>query len=208
MRELSLNILDIAQNAVCADATLVEIDILEDTEKGEMLIQISDNGRGMTPAQAKEASDPFYTTRTTRKVGMGIPLFKMAAEITGGSLSILSKMNAGTKITALFKTQSVDFPPLGDMGSTVAMLIAMNIQIDFKYRHVVDTKEFVLHTPELKQILGDVPLSDPAVFEWIKEYISEQTLAINSKGSIPLVTDDKKNAGDTPAPHNSNERND
>jgi len=197
MRELSLNILDIAQNAVSAAATLVAIDIIEDTEKGEMLVQISDNGKGMTPAQTKKAADPFYTTRITRKVGMGIPLFKMAAEMTGGSFSLISKMNTGTKITALFKTQSVDFPPLGDMGSTVATLIAMNTHMDFKYRHEVDTKEFILHTPDLKQMLGEVPLSDPTVFEWIKEYIIEQTLAIKTEGS-----------DDTPAQDNSNERND
>lgn len=205
MRELSLNILDIAQNAVSAAATLVAIDIIEDTEKGEMLVQISDNGKGMTPAQTKKAADPFYTTRTTRKVGMGIPLFKMAAEMTGGSFSLISKMNTGTKITALFKTQSVDFPPLGDMGSTVATLIAMNTHMDFKYRHEVDTKEFILHTSELKQMLGEVPLSEPAVFEWIKEYIGEQTLALNPEGSAPYHD---KNAGDTPAPDNSDERND
>jgi len=184
MRELSLNILDIAQNAVSADASLIEIDIVEATPAGEMRIQISDNGKGMTPEQTQKVTDPFYTTRTTRKIGMGIPLFKMAAEITGGQFSILSKKNAGTKITALFKTQSIDFAPLGDMGSTVSLLIAMNTRIEFTYRHRIDEHEFTLRTPELKQILGDVPLSEPAVVEWIKDYISEQTQIIQSKASM------------------------
>lgn len=179
MRELSLNILDIAQNAVTADASLIEIEIAENTAKGEMLIQISDNGKGMSPAQTQQVTDPFYTTRTTRKVGMGIPLFKMAAEMTAGNFSISSEINAGTKITALFKTQSVDFAPLGDMASTVAMLIAMNTGIEFVYRHSADSREFALQTRELKSILGDVPLSEPDVINWIKAYISEQTQIIH-----------------------------
>ncbi len=205
MRELSLNLLDIAQNAVTADASLIEIDIIENTAKGEMLITMSDNGKGMTPEQVQKVTDPFFSTRTTRKIGMGIPLFKMAAEMTAGNFSVSSQINAGTKITALFNTRSIDFPPLGDMGSTLAALIAMNTHIDFKYRHVVDTNELILHTSELKQMLGEVPLSEPAVFEWIKEYIGEQTLALNPEGSAPYHD---KNAGDTPAPDNSDERND
>ena len=174
MRELSLNILDIAQNSIAADANLIEIEVAEDTVKGQMRVSIGDNGTGMTPEQTQRVTDPFYTTRTTRKVGMGTPLFKMAAEMTGGQFSIRSQANKGTKITAIFNTRSVDFTPLGDMSSTISLLIAMNTEIDFIYRHSVDNREFTLQTPELKQILGDVPLSEPDVVEWTKAYIEEQ----------------------------------
>jgi hypothetical protein len=179
MRELSLNILDVAQNSISANASLIKVEINENTLKGEMRILIGDNGKGMTPEQIEKVTDPFYTTRTTRKVGMGIPLFKMAAEMTGGTFSILSQTNEGTKIIATFNTQSVDLTPLGDMGSTISLLIAMNTQIDFIYSHSVDDKEFTLQSTELKQILGDVPLNEPDVVEWVKAYIREQTQIIH-----------------------------
>ena len=179
MRELSLNILDIAQNSIAANASLIRIEVAEDTEKGEMRIVIGDNGQGMTPEQTQRVTDPFYTTRTTRKVGMGTSLFKMAAEMTGGTFNLKSQANEGTKVTAVFKTRSVDFTPLGDMNSTISLLIAMNLHIDFIYRHSVDGKAFTLQTTELKQILGDVPLSEPDVVEWIKSYVGEQTQIIH-----------------------------
>lgn len=175
MRELSLNVLDIAQNSISANASLIEIEIIEDTALKEMLIGIYDNGKGMTPEQVQNVQDPFFTTRTTRKVGMGIPLFKLAAEQTGGCLKIESEVGKGTRVTALFKTDSIDFTPLGDIDSTIIMLITMNTDRNFTYRLKVDDKEFTLATSELKSILGDVPLNEPSVTEWIKEYLHEQT---------------------------------
>ncbi|MEG0546507.1 MAG: ATP-binding protein [Oscillospiraceae bacterium] len=173
MRELSLNVLDIAQNSISAKATLIEIEVLENTFEHTLLIKISDNGKGMTKEQVVNVKDPFFTTRTTRKVGMGIPLFKMAAEMTGGFLEIESEVGVGTKLSASFNTDSVDFVPLGDMCSTISMLITMNIEIEFIYIQKLDENEFVLDTRELKTILGDVPLNEPDIAEWIKEYIKE-----------------------------------
>ena len=138
MRELSLNVLDIAQNSISANASLIEIEVLEDTAKKELVIGIYDNGRGMTPEQVRNVQDPFFTTRTTRKVGMGIPLFKMAAEMTGGEFSIDSAVGKGTRVSALFRTDHVDFTPLGDIDSTVVTLVTMNTQIDFAYTLKVD----------------------------------------------------------------------
>lgn len=175
MRELSLNVLDIAQNSISANASLIEIEIIEDTALKEMLIGIYDNGKGMTQEQVQNVQDPFFTTRTTRKVGMGIPLFKLAAEQTGGYLKIESEVGKGTRVTAFFKTDSIDFTPLGDIDSTIIMLITMNTDRNFTYRLKVDDKEFTLATSELKNILGDVPLNEPSVTEWIKEYLHEQT---------------------------------
>lgn len=182
MRELSLNVLDIAQNSISANASLIEIEVLENTEKKELVIGIYDNGRGMTSEQVQNVQDPFFTTRTTRKVGMGIPLFKLAAEQTGGSLEITSEVGVGTRVRTVFKTDSIDFTPLGDMDSTIITLITMNTDRDFIYRFGIDENEFTLSTTELKGILGDVPLSEPSVAQWIKEFISEQTQ--NIRGGV------------------------
>lgn len=182
MRELSLNVLDIAQNSISANAPLIEIEVLENTEKKELLIGIYDNGRGMTEEQVQNVKDPFFTTRTTRKVGMGIPLFKMAAEQTGGFLDITSEVGKGTRVTAVFKTDSIDFTPVGDMESTVLMLITMNTDRDFIYRFGIDERIFTLSTKELREILGDVPFSEPSVSMWIKEYLEEQTQ--NIRGGV------------------------
>lgn len=182
MRELSLNVLDIAQNSISANASLIEIEVLEDTAKKELVIGIYDNGRGMTPEQVRNVQDPFFTTRTTRKVGMGIPLFKLAAEQTGGSLEIVSEVGVGTRVRTVFKTDSIDFTPVGDMDSTIVMLITMNTDRDFIYRFGIDENEFTLSTEELKGILGDVPLSEPSIAQWIREYLSEQTQ--NIRGGV------------------------
>lgn len=175
MRELSLNVLDIAQNSISANASLVEIELIESTENHDLLIGIYDNGKGMTPQQTESVLDPFFTTRTTRKVGMGIPLFKLAAEMTGGRLEIESEVGVGTKVRAYFKTDHLDFTPVGDMTSTMISLITMNLHIDFLYRRKIDEKEFTVDTRQLKEILGDVPLNEPSIANWIKDYINQNT---------------------------------
>ena len=175
MRELSLNILDIAQNSISAGAPLITIEVCESTTDNTLLIGIYDNGKGMSEEQVKSVIDPFFTTRTTRKVGMGIPLFKMAAEQTGGRLEIKSELGVGTEVKAYFKTDSVDFTPLGDVASTIQMLITMNTDRDFVYKHIVNEKEFVCDTREIKEILGDVPLDTYEVSQWLKDFITENT---------------------------------
>lgn len=175
MRELSLNVLDIAQNSVSAEASLIEIELIEETHKNNLLIGIYDNGKGMTPQQVENVRDPFFTTRTTRKVGMGIPLFRFAAEMTGGSFEIESAVGVGTKVRAYFKTDHLDFTPIGDMTSTMISLITMNLHIDFVYRRKIDNKEFTVDTRQLREILGDVPLNEPSIALWITDYINENT---------------------------------
>ena len=175
MRELSLNILDIAQNSISAGASLITIEVSENTIQQTLLLGVYDNGKGMSEEQVKSVIDPFFTTRTTRKVGMGIPLFKMAAEQTGGSLEIKSELGVGTEVKAYFKTDSVDFTPLGDVASTIQMLITMNTDRDFIYKHTVNEKEFVCDTREIKGILGDVPLDTYEVSQWLKDFITENT---------------------------------
>ena len=174
MRELSLNILDIAQNSISAGASLTEIVVNENTKDKTLLIGIYDNGCGMTEEQVKSVIDPFFTTRTTRKVGMGIPLFKMSCEQTGGKFTIESEKGVGTKINALYKTDSINFTPLGDISSTIVTIVSMNADKEFLYRRVLDDKEFIFSTVEIKKILDGVPLSEPSVMNWIEEYLNEQ----------------------------------
>lgn len=181
MRELSLNVLDIAQNSITAGATLVTICVAEKTAENELVITVEDNGCGMTREQIESVTDPFYTTRTTRKVGMGVPLFKMAAQMSGGDFRISSELGKGTTVSALFKTDSVDFVPLGDMCSTMLTLITMNTGIDFIYRRRVNSKKFTLDTRKVKEILGDVPLNEPSVTAWLKDYINENTQSVTEE---------------------------
>ncbi len=179
MRELSLNVLDIAQNSISAGASLITISLSENTRENRLIIEIADNGRGMDERQLSRVTDPFYTTRTTRDVGMGVPLFKMAAEMTGGTFEIDSVPNEGTRLKAVFLPRHVDCMPVGDMCSTVVMLISMNTQLDFIYTEAVGSESFTLDTRELKQTLDGVALNDPEVVGWLTEYFTQQTKKIH-----------------------------
>lgn len=178
MKELSLNILDIAKNSTKAQATLVEILIEEDEEI--LTITISDNGTGMTEDVLQSVVSPFSTSRTTRKVGMGIPLFKFAAEQTGGSLTIKSKHideypeNHGTSTSASFYKNHIDFTPLGDVTSSIVTLIQGNPDIDFRFSHKTACGEVSLDTRELREVLEEVPLDSFEVLSWIEENLTEQ----------------------------------
>ncbi len=178
MQELSLNILDIAQNSVVAGASLIEIGVETDTDGRMMTITIKDNGKGMSRDTLANVTNPFFTSRTTRKVGLGVPLFKMAAEQTGGSFDIQSQLGVGTVVTAVFDTANIDFTPLGEVWDTVAILIQMNENLDFVYTVRKGDEEFVCDTRQLKEILEGAPLSDTGVVQWIKEFIEENQFEI------------------------------
>ena len=173
MRELSLNVLDIVQNSITASANLIEIKLVEDINNDILKINIFDNGKGMTDEQIKSVTDPFYTTRTTRKIGLGIPLFKMAAEMSGGSFKIESTVGVGTKIYTSYIHSSIDRMPVGNINETVSMLIRMNPDIDFVYTHTFNEKSYSLDTRELREQLEEVPLDTPEVIDWINEYLTE-----------------------------------
>ena len=173
MRELSLNVLDIVQNSITAKATLIKIELIEDINKGILKINIFDNGKGMTDEQIKSVTDPFYRTRTTRKIGLGIPLFKMAAEMSGGSFKIESIVGVGTKIYTSYIHSSIDRMPVGNINETVSMLIRMNPDIDFVYTHTFNEKSYSLDTRELREQLENVPLDTSEVIDWINDYLTE-----------------------------------
>ncbi|MBQ7218972.1 MAG: sensor histidine kinase [Ruminococcus sp.] len=175
MRELSLNVMDVAQNSVRAEADLVKITVTESDRDDNLTISISDNGCGMTDEQVQQVIDPFFTTRTTRKVGLGVPLFKLSAEQTGGSFDIKSKVGVGTTTTASYVKSSVDMTPLGDINDTVKILIRCNPDIDFVFSHSTDLGEFTLDTRELREVLEGVSLDTPDVLEWIGQFLEENT---------------------------------
>lgn len=179
MKELSLNVLDIAMNSVKAKATLIQIHITEDDAL--LTMKIIDNGCGMTPEILHGVVDPFCTTRTTRKVGLGIPLLKLAAEQTGGEVTITSKHESeypaehGTTVVATFYKQHIDFTPMGDIISTVTTLIQGSPDIDFEFLHRSSTFDVALDTRELREVLGpEIPLCEPEILLWIAENLREQ----------------------------------
>ena len=179
MKELSLNVLDIAMNSVTAKSSLIRIDLKETADLLE--ITISDNGCGMKKEMVENVTNPFCTSRTTRKVGMGIPLFKLASEQTGGKFSITSKHidefpdSHGTVTSATFFKNHLDFTPLGDIIGTVTTLIqGMGEDIDLVFTHTSDVLDVSLDTRELRETLGnDIPLSTPDVLVWITEFLKE-----------------------------------
>lgn len=179
MKELSLHILDVAKNSVKAGASLTEISLLTDRE-GILTVKITDNGCGMSEEVLSRVTDPFYTTRTTRKVGLGLPLLRLAAEQTGGSLSISSSTEegkSGTVVTAVFDTKSIDCMPMGDIVSTVVTLISGSPDKDFLFCDVDEGKErsVYLDTRQMREILGDeVSLDALEIQMWMSEYLNEQ----------------------------------
>lgn len=182
MKELSLNILDITENSVKAGARHIGIAIAESGSRLELTI--TDDGCGMTPEIVAQVTNPFYTTRTTRPVGMGISLLKLAAEQTGGGLTVesvsevLSPDKHGTTLRAEFDSSHIDFEPLGDIISTLITLIQGSPDIDFNYLHTTDKGNVELDTAKLREVLGDVSLASFEVLQWIEDYLKEQYEAI------------------------------
>ena len=189
MQELSLNVLDVAENSVRADASLVEITVEEDTAAGWLTIVIRDNGRGMTPEQVQTVIDPFYTTRTTRKVGLGVPFFRMAALLSGGDLTIQSRVGEGTAVTATFGLTSIDRMPLGDINGTIATLVQCNPGIDWLYTRRKDGREMVMDTRQFREVLEDTPLDSPEVLGFLRDYLAENTAELLAPGAAEQTTE-------------------
>lgn len=182
MKELSLNILDIAMNSVKANAENIKIEITEN--KNELNISIVDDGKGMSKETLERVTNPFSTTRSTRKVGMGIPLMKLAAEQTGGSFEMFSSdaaENHGTETRVKFDKTHIDFTPLGDIVASITTLIQGSPDIDWIFIHKIDEESVELNTKQLREILGDVSLGNYEVIKWIEDYLKEGYGAIYDK---------------------------
>jgi hypothetical protein len=174
MKDLSLHILDIVQNSIRARAKLIEIEISELPEEDQLVITITDDGTGMSPEQVQRAIDPFYTSRTTRKVGLGLSLFKQNAEMTGGSFILESDLGKGTIVTATFGMKHLDRPIMGDLAGTLLLLVAdSQNETDYVFKHQTRTGTFALDTREIRQTLENVPISHPEVRSFLMEMIQE-----------------------------------
>ena len=179
MKELSLNILDIAKNSVTAGATLVEITVAETHDR--LTITVRDNGCGMTPEFVARVTDPFTTTRTTRKVGMGIPLLQMEAQMAGGDLAIASEVGKGTTVTAWFDPNNIDMPPLGDLTSSIVTLIQGSPDIDVLFIHQVEEAQYTLDTREIREIMGGISLAEPEILGWLTDFLTENESTLEGK---------------------------
>lgn len=183
MRELSLHILDLIQNSIEAGATTVILEITEDTRIDKLIIRVSDNGRGMDPAIRNQVTDPFVTTRTTRRVGLGLPLIEMSTKRCDGYLTIHSVVGEGTVVEAGYRHSHWDRPPLGDMAETLKSIIVANPNLDFRFSHVYNDTEFSLKTNEITSILGDISLTHPDVLDWLDGYLRSNIA--NLYGGVP-----------------------
>lgn len=178
MEELALNILDVAMNSVKAGASQIEIEINAETARNLITVRITDDGCGMDAEFLKRVTDPFSTTRTTRKVGMGLPLFKMYAELSGGGLTVESEKGKGTEVTATFKADSVDRPPLGDLAASAVTLIgAFEGRLKLLYR--VDGREYAFDTDEIKRMLDGIDIRNAEIISYVGAMIKENIENIN-----------------------------
>lgn len=180
MTELSLYVLDIVQNSITAKATRIDVGLVQ---IGSILtFSVVDNGCGMSAEMTEKVLDPFTTTRTTRRVGLGLPFLKLAAEQTGGTLTLESELGKGTMLTATFDVGHIDMVPLGDLSGTFVALIQGAPDMRFVFKRGRGGREYTLDTDELREQLGDdVPLNEPDVLAWIGDYISENEKEIEEE---------------------------
>jgi anti-sigma regulatory factor (Ser/Thr protein kinase) len=173
LRELALHIMDLAENGLNAGATLIELSVDEDRLANRLTITIRDNGRGIPEKLVNDALSPFFTTRTTRRVGLGLSLFREASRRCEGTFELKSEEGKGTEVSATFRMDHIDLAPLGDMGSTLSCLIMGNPGVDFLYRHRVDDRTFQLDTRQVKAELEGVDINEPEVVQYIGALINE-----------------------------------
>ncbi|MCL2413413.1 MAG: ATP-binding protein [Bacteroidales bacterium] len=173
MKDLSLHILDIAQNSISAKATLIQITIDEDRANNRYVLTIEDNGIGMSPEVLEKVTDPYTTSRTTRKVGLGLPLLKLSAEQASGNLEVTSELGVGTKVTAMFEFDHIDRVPIGDIAGVVVMLASMNPSLEFIYKHITPKGDYIFDTKEVKGVLGDLSIQNISIQKYLKEMVEE-----------------------------------
>lgn len=181
MKELSLHILDLVQNSIRAKATNIEITVEESVKRNNLLIGIKDNGCGMTEETLQKVSDPFFTSRTTRKVGLGISLFKQHVEQCNGVFRITSSLGNGTYVEGEMQLAHWDRQPMGDIAGTLVLLFTANPSVRYVYKHSTDAGKYVVDTNEIKNVLGTSNVNDPGILKFIKEMINENLREIHSE---------------------------
>ena len=173
MPDIAMHLLDIVFNSIRAGAHLIKITILNLASKDELRCRVEDDGCGMDEATVEAVQSPFYTTRTTRDVGLGVPLFKEGALQTGGQFKLESKPGKGTCIEAVYVRSNIDCPAIGDLAETLVTLIQADANIEYEVNYTWDEGSFILNTQEIKEILDGVPINEPDIILWFKVYINE-----------------------------------
>jgi hypothetical protein len=173
MRELALHLLDIAENSVAAGARMIRVSVAEDLKKDRLKMSVEDNGKGMNEEMVARVTDPFVTSRTTRKVGLGIPLLKAAAEACNGYLRITSAIGQGTRLEAEFQRSHIDRMPMGDLSGTLLELLVAWPQIHWIFEYKQDGTEFYFDDEPIKKELGDVPLTEPGILSYLRQTLQE-----------------------------------
>ena len=179
MNELSLYILDICENSIHADSKNLYLTIEENIKDNLLIITIEDDGRGMSKEVLEKVANPFYTTRTTRKVGLGIPLFKELCELCEGSFEISSTVGVGTKDVAKFKLDSIDLPPLGNIEDTLYCFACNDKNLELTFKYIKCDKEFSFSTLEIKEVLDGIPFSEPSIMQWFKDMVKDGINGLN-----------------------------
>ncbi len=173
MEELSLHIMDVLQNSLGAGARRIDLEIEEDKERDRLVIRVKDDGKGMTREELKRVQDPFYTTKREIGVGLGIPMFKWVAEHCDGSFFMDSEPGKGTVLEAVMRLSHIDRPPMGNLADTLLGMVVSSPHVRFVIRYKSNKGEFLFDTQEVKEILGDVPLSSAEVVGFLKKYLAE-----------------------------------
>lgn len=173
MQDIAMYLLDITNNSIRANSTLIEIHLIDSIQSNRLYLEIKDNGNGMSEEVMKRVIDPFYTTRTTRKIGLGVAFFKELANQCNGEFHLESKVNIGTTISVNIPKKHWDTPPLGDIPESLITLIQADETIRYIYHYESDSIDFIVDTSEVKKILEDVSILDPSILLWIKDYIKE-----------------------------------
>ena len=173
MLDLAQHILDIAENSIRAGAKLIAISITEDSNNDLLTIEISDDGCGMKEKEINKVLDPFYTTKTVRRVGLGLPLLTNAAKTAGGKLQLSSAPGKGTRVTATFQLSHIDRQPLGNINSSLISLVATNSDVDFFYNHRHNDRQFKFDTRAIRKKIGNVSIQHPEIIKYIRGVIEE-----------------------------------
>ena len=173
MKELSLHVYDLMENSIAAKASLIELTIIDSLKDNIYSFMIKDNGKGMSQDFLAKVTDPWTTTRTTRKVGIGLPLIKMNTELCGGSMNIESEVGKGTTLRFWFQHDHIDRAPMGDLAGTIVMLCAQHEEIHYIYRHITDEGEYTFDTNEVKEALDGMSMNDINIIKYLKEMIQE-----------------------------------
>ena len=188
MRELSLHLLDIAENSISAGADFILISVTENNNTDLLHMKVEDNGKGMSPQMVAQVTDPFITSRTTRKVGLGIPLLKAAAETCNGSLEITSEPGLGTQLAVWFQRSHIDRMPMGDLVTTILNLIIANPPVHWVFEYRFNDELSVFDDEPVKQALGEISMSEPDVLSCLRTMIEETITSINPNFSQDTVT--------------------